>query len=106
MPVYDVQQYEVHAVTYRVSAANPAEAVKKVLNGEGWSIDNSQEFIEVADMYGMPVERLGENLDWPTLQAQIIEAGLDCTSPDDCVDSIREVELFEGDVEINDDEAD
>lgn len=56
MPVYEDEQYELHAMTYRVEADDPADAIIQLLDGEAEAIDNSLDFIEVADERGMLVE--------------------------------------------------
>ena len=56
MPTYEIEQYELHAMKYRVEAASEAEAVVKLINGEAEPIDNGLEFIEVADDYGLPAD--------------------------------------------------
>jgi hypothetical protein len=34
MPVYEVEQYELHVQTFRIDAPSEAEAIAKLLNGE------------------------------------------------------------------------
>lgn len=55
MPIYEIEQYEVYAQTYRVRDASPAEAVKRLLNGEATPLDNSLDLIEVCHTMGLPV---------------------------------------------------
>lgn len=52
MTYFDVQRYELHSSTVRIKAENKAEAIIKVLNGEGTEIDGSQVYIEPAEEYG------------------------------------------------------
>lgn len=59
MPIYDVEQYELHAQTYRVEAASEAEAIAKVLDSEADALDDACDYIEVPDVYGMSEEEPG-----------------------------------------------
>lgn len=56
MPTFEIEQYELHTAKYRVEAASETEAIAKLFAGEAEAVDNSLEFIEVADDYGMPVD--------------------------------------------------
>lgn len=56
MTVYEVEQYELHAMKYRVEAASEAEAIVKLLDGLAMPVDNGLEYVEVADDYGLPAE--------------------------------------------------
>lgn len=56
MPVFRIEQYELHTQTYSVEADSEAEAISKMLDGNGEPVDDSQAFIEVADERGMAVE--------------------------------------------------
>ena len=56
MPVYEIEQYELHSSKYRVEATSEAEAIAKLLYGEADPVDNSLEYVEVADDFGMPVD--------------------------------------------------
>jgi hypothetical protein len=56
MPTYEVQQYEHHVMKYRVVAATEAEAIAKLFQGEAEPVGPSQEFIEVADDFGLPAD--------------------------------------------------
>ena len=57
MPTYELEQYELHVTKYRVEAMDKGEAVAKLFAGEADPMDNSSEFVEVADNYGMPVDQ-------------------------------------------------
>ena len=57
MPIYEIEQYELHTERYRVEAESEADAIAKLFQGEADPINNSLEYIEVADAYGMPVEQ-------------------------------------------------
>ena len=73
MPVYEIEQYEVHVQTYRVEAKSGAKAIVKLFNGEADPVDNGLEYIEVCEDLGLPAEEyreladelrsLGENID-------------------------------------------
>lgn len=60
MPIFEIEQYELQTVKYRIEAANEAEAVVKLLDGEAEPVDNSLEFIEVADDFGLPADEYAE----------------------------------------------
>ena len=53
MPTFEIEQYELHAMKYRVEADTRAEAIAKLLAGEADPVEQSQDFIEVADDYGL-----------------------------------------------------
>jgi hypothetical protein len=57
MPVFQIEQYELHTQTHRVVAENEAQAIAKVFNGEAEPVDGSLEYIEVADDFGLPAEK-------------------------------------------------
>jgi hypothetical protein len=63
MPKFEVEQYELHVIKYRIEAENEAQAVKKVFDGVALPVDNSLEYIEVADDYGLPVDEHRELAD-------------------------------------------
>ena len=65
MPTYKIEQYELHAMKYRVEATNEADAIVKLLDGEAEPVEQSQEFIEVGDDYGLPAEEYRELADAP-----------------------------------------
>jgi len=56
MPTYEVEQYELHITKYRVQAENEADAIVKLLDGEAEAVDNSGEYVEIADDYGLPAD--------------------------------------------------
>ena len=56
MTTYTIEQYELHTQKYEVEANSEAEAISKLYEGEGLSVDDGLEFIEVADDYGLPVD--------------------------------------------------
>ena len=63
MPTYEVEQYELHVQKYRVEAANEAEAIAKLFQGESEPVCQGQEFVEVADDFGLPVDEYRELAD-------------------------------------------
>ncbi len=84
MPVYEIEQYEVYSCKYRVSAENKAEAISKLLNGDGEMVDNSVEYIQVHDEMGLSVSH------YPELVAQLEKIGVPCDG--EIIPSIREIE--------------
>ena len=56
MPTYEIEQYELCIAKYQVEASSEAGAIAKLFNGGAEAIDTSQEFIEIADDFGLPVE--------------------------------------------------
>lgn len=77
MPVFEVEQYELHAVTYRIEAADRAEAVMKLLSGDGDAdmVDNSQEYIEIPEDYGMIDEELAKQLHERYCNPELLDDG-------------------------------
>jgi len=63
VPTHEVEQYELHAMKYRVEAASEAEAIVKLLDGLAMPVDNGLEYVEVADDYGLPAEECRELAD-------------------------------------------
>jgi type III secretion system FlhB-like substrate exporter len=53
---YEIEQYELHTMKYRVEANSEAEAIAKLFDGEGEAVCNSLEYIEVAEDFGLPVD--------------------------------------------------
>ena len=87
MPTYEIEQYELHAMKYRVEADNGAQAIARLFNGEAEPVCQSQDFIEVAEDYGIPVD---ENRD---LADQLRNLGI--TVDDDIIPSVRSIEQVE-----------
>lgn len=88
MPLFEVEQYEIHTVKRRVQAATISEAIAAVLAGQGDLVDNSQEYVEIADTLGMPAD---DNRD---IVEGLALLGIDC---EDVIPSIRDVEEVEDD---------
>jgi hypothetical protein len=57
MPIYQIEQYELHTQKYNVQAKSEAEAIAKLLNGEAEAVEGSLEFIEVAEDMGLPADK-------------------------------------------------
>lgn len=91
MPVYEIEQYELHTMTYRVEADDPAEAIVKLLDGEADPVDNSQEYIEIADERGLLVA------DHPELAEKLRAQGVPVD--DQIIPSIRSVSMIEQETE-------
>ena len=87
MPTFEIEQYEIHTQKYRAEASSEAEAIKKLFDGDGEAVDNSQEYIEVAEDFGLPVEENRELAD--ELRS------LDVTMGEDIIHSIRAIEEVE-----------
>ena len=86
MPTYEVEQYELHCMKYRVEAANEADAIVKLLDGLALPVDNGLEYIEVADDFGLPAD------DYRDLADALREQGVPV---DVVIPSIRSIEVAE-----------
>jgi hypothetical protein len=60
MPTYESEQYDLHAMKYRVEVATEGEAIAKLFRGEAEPADQGQEFIEVAEDFGLPADENAE----------------------------------------------
>jgi len=56
MPMFKIEQYELHTQTYQVEAQDEAQAIAKLLKGEAEPVDDSLEYVEVAEDFGLPAE--------------------------------------------------
>ena len=56
MPTFEIEQYELHAMKYRVGAASEAEVIRMLFDGEAEPVEQSQDFVEVAEDYGLPAD--------------------------------------------------
>jgi hypothetical protein len=83
MPTFEIEQYELHAMKYRVEADNEAAAVVKLLDGLAMPVDNGLEYIEVAEDFGLPAD------DYRDLADALREHGVPV---DAVIPSIRSVE--------------
>ena len=84
--IYEIEQYELCATKYRVEASSEADAIAKLFDGGANAVDNSHEFIEVAEDFGLPAD---EHQD---LATELRELGVPV---DEIVPSIRSVEQVE-----------
>ena len=63
MPIYEIEQYDIHTSTYRVEADSEADAVKKLFDGLATPMDDGFELIGICDELGLPVDRHAELAD-------------------------------------------
>lgn len=65
MPTFHVAQNEICFTTYEVKAASEAEAIAKLINGDGQCTFHSHQFVEIAERCGLSAEdhpQLAEDL--------------------------------------------
>jgi len=86
MPVFEIEQYEICVTKYRVEACSEAEAIVKLFDGGADVVDNSHEYIEVAEDCGLPADEHQE------LAAELQSLGVPV---DEIIPSIRTVEQVE-----------
>ena len=84
MPSYEIEQYEVHAQTYRVKANSEAEALKMLFDGQADPVGNRLDYIAVCEDLGLPVEEYRELAD------QLHSLGVSLTER--VIPSIRSIE--------------
>ena len=87
MPNFEIEQYELHSMKYRVEADSRAEAIKKLLHGEGQPVDDSLEYIGIAEDLGLPI---AENLE---LADELQKIGV--RVPEHVIPSIRSIRAVE-----------
>ncbi len=87
MPTYEIEQFELHVMKYRVEAATEAEAIARLFAGEAEPVCETDDFIEVGDDYGLPTEANRELAD--QLRALGIQVG------EAVIPSIRSIKLVE-----------
>lgn len=56
MPTFEIEQYELHVMKYRVEATDEAQAITRLLDGEAEPVEGSLEYVEVAEDYGLPAD--------------------------------------------------
>ena len=56
MPQYEIEQYELHVMKYRVEAQSEAEAIAKLFKGNAEPVDDSLEYVEVCEDRGLPAD--------------------------------------------------
>lgn len=95
MPMFEVEQYEIHTTKYRVRADTVSAAIKAVLDGDAEAVDNSTELIEVPEDYGMSADDNRDIVDG------LRELGVSC---DEVIPGIRAVEEVEEDDERDNEE--
>lgn len=81
--IYQIEQYELHAMTYRVEAQDEAHAIARLLDGEAEAVDGGLDFIEVAEDCGLPADEHQE------LAAELRSLGVPV---DEIIPSIRSIE--------------
>ncbi len=84
--IYEIEQYEICITKYRVEASSEAEAIAKLLDGGADALDNSHEYVETAEDFGLPAD---EHQD---LAAELRSLGVPV---DEIIPSIRSVEQVE-----------
>ncbi len=84
MPIYEIEQYELHVMLYRVKAEDETHAIARLFNGEAEPVCQSEDFIETAEDYGIPVD---EHRD---LADQLRDLGV--SVGDDVIPSIRSIQ--------------
>lgn len=61
MPTFAIERYELWTSIFHVEAASEADAIMKLIEEGGESVDDTSELIEVADKYGMPIGQNSHN---------------------------------------------
>ena len=83
MPTFEIEQYELHTAKYRIEANSEGEALGKLYEGEGELVEDSMEFIEVADDYGLPAD------EFPDLVRALAKLGV---TTGDVIPSVRSID--------------
>ena len=86
MPTFEIEQYEICVTKYRVEASSEAEAIAKLFDGGADAVDNSHEYIEIAEDCGLPADEHQE------LVAELRDLGVPV---DEIIPSIRSIEQIE-----------
>lgn len=89
MPVFEIEQYEIHAMKYQIEADDVAQAIVKLFDGDSAPVDDSLEYIEIADEKGLWAD------DHAELAKQLRSLGLPV---DHVIPSIRSVTQLDGSV--------
>ena len=74
MPTYQIEQYEIHTMTYEVEAASEAEAIKKLFEGQAEPVEDSLEYIELAEDVGLPVDEFRDLAEEPQVLGVPVDA--------------------------------
>jgi hypothetical protein len=88
MPSYEIEQYELYVQRHRITANNEADAIARLLMGEGDPQDDSLKFADIADEYGMGVS------EDPDLASQLFDRAVIKTG-DTIIPSIRSIRQVE-----------
>lgn len=83
MPTFEIEQYEIHTMKYRIEAENEAQAIAGLFNGEAEPVEGSLEYVEVCEDLGLPTD---EHLE---LAEKLHEMGIGVN--DAVIPSIRQV---------------
>jgi hypothetical protein len=83
MPTFEVEQYEIHTMTYQVQAKSEAQAIAQVLDGQGEPLDDRLDYIEVGADLGLSSD------EFPELAQQLRKLGV--RLDDTIIPSIRGV---------------
>jgi hypothetical protein len=86
MPLYEIDQYEIHVLRHKIQADNEADAITKLFQGEGEA--TSFIFVGIANDYGMPVD------DHRDLADQLFDRGV-IDGNDEIIPSIRDIRQVE-----------
>jgi hypothetical protein len=87
MPKYEIEQYEIHVAKYRIEGRTEAEAIHNLFDGENEPVDDSLEYVEVAEDIGFPVDENRELAEeWRALGVSV---------GDDVIPSIRSIQQVE-----------
>jgi hypothetical protein len=86
---FEVELYELHSSKVKVQARNKAEAILKALKAESEPVDDSSEYIEMADGYGVFANDAGLALTKEELAEVTKELGI---KPCESIPSFRQVE--------------
>jgi len=87
MPMFEIEQYEIHKATYRLRADSEADAIAKLFDGDGEFVDNSQEYVETCEDLGLPVD------EYPQLAEQLRKRGV--ALGESVIPSIRSIEQLD-----------
>ncbi len=82
--IYEIEQYELHSMKYRIEAATEAEAVARLFQGEAEPVCQGLQYVEVAEDYGLPVD------EYPELVKALRKLGV--WAGDAVIPSIRSIE--------------
>lgn len=84
--IYEIEQYEICITKYRVEASSEAEAIATLLDAGADAVDNSHEYVETAEDFGLPAD------EYQDLAAELRSLGVPV---DEIISTIRSVEQVE-----------